>query len=105
MNYRKCIIRRIIVGNDYLFSIVDYTNDIEVASSKTPCLIEVGERENYLVGKTYVKGYRMLSPTECQEYIDKGGFVELVYHYDSKLKHLVPYYLNGKVIVKGNDTI
>jgi hypothetical protein len=47
----------------------------------------------------------MLSPDECQEYVDNGGFLELVYHYDSKLKSLVPYYLNGKVIVKGDDTI
>jgi hypothetical protein len=105
MNYRKCIIRRILVGKDYTFSIVDYTNDMEVTSGKTPCLKEVGEREGYLVGKTKVNGYKMLSPEDCQAYVDNGGFVELVYHYDSKLKSLVPYYLNGKVIVKGDDTI
>lgn len=105
MNYRKCIIRRILVGKDYVFSIVDYTNDMEVTSGKNPCLKEVGERENYLVGRTYVKGYKMMSPDECQKYVDNGGFIELVYHYDSKAKSLVPYYLNGKVIVKSDDSI
>jgi hypothetical protein len=102
MIYRKCIVRRLKVEDTYTFSVYDYTTNNEIVTGQIPALIEVGEEEKYIVGNSKVKGYRMLDPNEIQKYVDNGGFIEVVFHYDGVQRSLVPYYLNGKIIVKGN---